>query len=58
MTGSHAIIPVGAVLDKLEELLGADHRPRVAGQRNDWKRTEHSVDCAPLQPELAQVRAR
>jgi hypothetical protein len=46
------------LLDKLEELLGSDHRPRVAGEKDDRERVEHGVDRSTLEPKLAEVCAR
>jgi hypothetical protein len=45
------------MLDKLEEVFSADHRPGVAGDEDDRERAEDRVDCPPLEPELAQVGA-
>ena len=50
-----AVVAVGVLLDQRQVLVGADHRPRVAGQRDDGKRAEHGVDGAPLEAELAKV---
>jgi hypothetical protein len=36
------------MVDKLEELLGADHRPRVSRECNDGECSEHGVDRAAL----------
>lgn len=44
------------LLDELEVLVGADHRPRVAGKRHDREQAEDGVDRAALEPELAQMR--
>ncbi len=57
MRGPHAVVAVGVLLDELEVVLGADQRPRVAGQSDDRQPAEDGVDRAPLEPELAQVRA-
>jgi hypothetical protein len=55
MARPHTIIAVGAALNKLEELLGADHRTRVTRKEDDRERAEHCVDRAALEAELAQV---
>jgi hypothetical protein len=54
----HTIVPVGVLGHERQVVLGADHRPAVAGQHDDRQRSEDRVDGAPLQAELAQVRAR
>jgi hypothetical protein len=41
------------LLNQLEVLLGADHRPRVTGQCHHRQDAEDGVDRAPLEPELA-----
>jgi hypothetical protein len=58
MAGANAIVAVGVPLDERKVLVGADHRPRVAGQSHDGQGTEDGVDRAPLEPESAQVGAR
>ncbi len=58
MRGADAVVAVGVLLDELEVLLGADHRTRVAGQRDDRKGAEDGVDGAAFEPELAQVGSR
>jgi hypothetical protein len=58
MRRPYAIVAVCVLIHELEVLLRADHRPRVAGQCNDWKRAEDGIDGTPLEAELAQVRPR
>jgi len=58
MAGSHPIITVGAVVDKLEELLGADHRPGIAGQSDHGQCTEDGVNRTSLQTQPPQMGTR
>ena|SRR6266508_1511818 len=58
MRRANAIVAIGVLLDKVAVLLCADHRPRIARQGHDGEHAKDSVDGAPLEPELAQVRAR
>jgi hypothetical protein len=55
MAGSHSIITVGAVVDKLEELLGADHRSGIPGQSDHGQRAEDGVDRTSLETQPAQM---
>ncbi len=55
---ANAIVAVGVRLDQAEVVLDADHRPRVAGQRDDRQRSEDCINRAPLKPEIAEMRAR
>jgi hypothetical protein len=58
MRRPNAVVAIGVLLDKLAVLLGADHRPGVAGQRNDRKHAKDGIDGAPLEAKLSQVRPR
>ena len=53
-----AVVAVGVLLDERQVFVCADHRPRVAGQRDDGQRAEDGVDGAPLEAELAEVASR
>jgi hypothetical protein len=56
MAGAYAVVAVGVPLDERKVLVGADQRPRVAGQSDDGQGAEDGVDRAPFQPESAKVR--
>jgi hypothetical protein len=58
MRRPNAVVAIGVLLDKLAVLLGADHRPGVAGQRNDRKHAKDGIDGTPLKAKLLQVRSR
>ena len=57
MSRADTVVAVRVLLDQGEVLLGADHRPRVAGQGHHRKDAEDGVDGAALEPEIAQVSA-
>ena len=52
-----SIVPKGVVLDQFKVVADTDHGTRVAGQRHDSQRSEHGVDGAAFESELAQMRA-
>jgi hypothetical protein len=54
---SNAIVLIGVLGEEGAIVLCADERPRVAGERDDWKRAEDGVDGAALEAEFAQVPA-
>lgn len=57
MTRPNAVVAVGVLVDQLKVLLGADHRARVARQRDDGQRAKHGIDRPPLETKLAKMRA-
>ena len=56
--GTHAVIAVSVAVDELKVVLDADHRSRIARERDHRQSAEDGVDSAALEAELAQVRAR
>jgi hypothetical protein len=56
---AHAAAAIeGVLVEQREVVPNPNHRPRVAGKRDDRAGTEDRVDGAALEAELAQVRSR